>query len=297
MFPAYYSGFADEAGGALDTQIRATKEIGWSHIEMRNVGVPGFPAGNLHDISDAAFDALVGLLDNAGVRVNSLGSGIANGGKDIRKPFDPCRDAALRGAPRARRLGAQFVRIMSYPVGDPNDLMEEERFHRLREVVRIFADSGATVVHENCGCYGGMSVGHSLRLLEAVPGLKLVFDMGNCGGDPDYTKPEPHPRQNAWEFYQGIREHIAYVHIKDVIWDHETKKKIHVFPGEGECYVGEIIADLRDTGYRGAFSIEPHMQAGLPANLGLTNAENRYQTYVEYGRRLERLVEGKRDSG
>ena len=102
MFPAYYSGYADEASAALDTQIRATKEVGWSHIEMRNVEVPGFPAGNLHDISDAAFEELVGHLDAAGVRVNSLGSSIATGGKDIRKPFDVCRDAALWNHPPAK---------------------------------------------------------------------------------------------------------------------------------------------------------------------------------------------------
>ena len=59
---SYYSGFADEAGFALETQIRATREIGWRNIEMRNVEVPGFPAANLHDISDEAFEVLVDTL-------------------------------------------------------------------------------------------------------------------------------------------------------------------------------------------------------------------------------------------
>ncbi len=294
MFPAYYSGFADEAASGLVAQLRATKELGWSHIEMRRVEVPGFPSGNLHDLSDEAFDALAARLEEAGVRINSLGSTIANASKDIRKPFDVDRDAALRGAVRAKQLGAEFVRIMSYGIGDPHDLMEEERFRRLREIVAIFDGSGATVVHENCASYGGMSVSHSQRLLENVPGLKLVFDMGNCGGDVDYSKPAPYPRQDAWDFYQGVREHIAYVHIKDVMWDESESKKIHVFPGEGHCYVREIIADLRDTGYTGALSIEPHMGAGLPESPGLTKEENQYGTYVEYGKRLEGLVESLR---
>ena len=175
MFPSYYTGFADEAGSALDTQIEATKELGWSAIEMRNVEAPGFPNGNLHDIPDAAFDLVAGRLEEAGVRGNSLGSAIANGAKDIRKPFE-CRDAALRAASRARKLGAEFIRVMSYPIGDPNDLLEEERFRRLREIAAIFADSGTTVVHENCSNYGGMGWTYTLRLLEQVPGLKKAME-------------------------------------------------------------------------------------------------------------------------
>jgi hypothetical protein len=46
----YLSGFADEAGAAIETQIRATQQLGWHHIEMRNVLAPGFAGGNLHDI-------------------------------------------------------------------------------------------------------------------------------------------------------------------------------------------------------------------------------------------------------
>ena len=223
--------------------------------------------------------------------MNSIGSNICNASKSIRNPFDECRESAIRAAARGQRLGAEFVRVMSYGVGDPEDLMEAERIRRLREVVAIFEGSGVTVVHENCNSYGGMSWMHSLKLLENVPGLKLVFDMGNCTGDADYGKPAPHPKQNAFEFYRQVRDHIVYLHIKDAKWDEVNKKKQHVFPGEGEGYVREIIANLLATGYAGGLSIEPHMQAGLPTELGLTDAENRYQTYVEYGRRLERLVE------
>ena len=51
----YLSGFADEAGAAIETQIRATQQLGWQHIEMRNVLASGFSGGNLHDIPDEAF--------------------------------------------------------------------------------------------------------------------------------------------------------------------------------------------------------------------------------------------------
>lgn len=289
-FPAFLTGFADEAGPDLATQIRATRELGWSAIELRNVRVPGHETANVHDIPDAAFDLVVDQLAAAGVRVNCLGSALANGAKDIRKPFDADEASARRAAIRGRRLGADFVRIMSYPVGDVADLREAERFRRLREIVAIFAGSGVTVVHENCGNYGGMGVRYALRLLENVPGLRLVFDMGNTVSDLDYDRPAPHPRQDAWEFYRGVRDHIAYVHVKDAIWDDTSKSKVHVFPGQGEGHVRRILADLRQTGYTQALSIEPHMHAGLKSRPDLTPEENAYQTYVEYGRQLERLL-------
>ena len=47
-----YTGITDEAGNALATQIRASRELGWKHFEMRNVEVPGFPNGNVHDVPE-----------------------------------------------------------------------------------------------------------------------------------------------------------------------------------------------------------------------------------------------------
>jgi len=44
------TGIADEAGAAIDVQIKATKDLGWKSIEMRTVEATGHPKGNLHDI-------------------------------------------------------------------------------------------------------------------------------------------------------------------------------------------------------------------------------------------------------
>jgi sugar phosphate isomerase/epimerase len=283
------SGFADEAGGNLETQIRAKRELGWDHIEMRNVEVPGFPGGNLHDIPEAAFDRVVETLGKQGVSVHCFGSAIANGGKSIEKPFDVDLAEAKRAAARMPRLGSRFIRIMSYPVlKDHKDQMKAERFRRLREVVAILGDAGATVLHENCNNYGGMGWSYSLDLLENVPGLKLVFDMGNCVHDLDYTKEPPYPRQSAWEFYSLVREHIAHLHIKDGVIT-EKGEHVHHYPGEGAGDVKRIVKDLLGSGYRGAISIEPHMGVA-PEFKKLPEVEGKYQTYVAYGKRLMRLL-------
>lgn len=130
---------------------------------------------------------------------------------------------------------------MSYPIGDPANLREEERFHRLRGIVALFDDTGCTVVHENCGNYAGMGWTYPLRLLENVSSLRQVFDLGNTVSDRDYALPAPHPFQSAWEFYQHVKPFTPYIHIKDARWNDDFTVKTHVFPGEGTADVRRIV--------------------------------------------------------
>ena len=107
----YFTGFADEAASDIDGQIRATRELGWSHIEARNVD-----GTNIHDLSDEAFDVVYGKLQDAGVKINCFGSTIANWGKSILDPFDATLAEARRAVPRMQKLGTELVRIMSFAI-------------------------------------------------------------------------------------------------------------------------------------------------------------------------------------
>ncbi len=285
----YYTGFADEAGKALDTQIKVTRELGWRNIEARSVQVGDFPDGNLHDIPDDAFERAAEQLEAAGVQINCFGSTIGNWGKKIDEPFDSSLEEIRRAIPRMRRLGAQLVRIMSFAVREDADQMENERFRRVREIQRMFADAGLTAVHENCMNYGGMGWPFTLKLLENVPGLKLVFDTGNPIFSDDRSRPPPYPKQSSWEFYRHVRDHVVYIHIKDGRYDQASGKKTFTYPGEGDGDVRRIVQDLLERGYDGGISIEPHMGAVYhdPASRHALNAP---AIYVEYGRRMMRMV-------
>jgi sugar phosphate isomerase/epimerase len=288
----YFTGFADEAAPDIEGQIRATKALGWKHIEARNIG-----GKNIHDIPDAEFDAVCGRLAEAGVQVNCLGSAIANWGKGVDEPPDSSLAEARRAIPRMRRLGTKMVRIMSFRVlkgRGPDDQMAEERFRRLREICRMFEDAGLLPVHENCMNYGGMGWTYTLRLLENVPGLKLVFDSGNPVLSDDLTKNAPYPKQSAWEFYAHVRDHVAYIHIKDGVWDARAQKVTYTFPGEGQGDVKRIVDDLLGRGYDGGISIEPHMAVVLHDAKVQSEAAVRFENYVEYGRRMMKIVEDAR---
>ena len=285
----YFTGFADEAAKDLAGQIKATKELGWTNIESRAIdGV------NIHDLPQDQFDRAADALDAAGIKINCFGSAIANWGKKITEPFDSSLAETERAIPRMKRLGTKLIRIMSFARLDdrePNDQMEEERFRRLRILVKMFLDNGIQPVHENCMNYGGMGWPFTLRLLENVPGLKLVFDTGNPVFNVDFSKPEPRPHQSSWEFYSHVKEHVIYVHIKDGFFHLDKNSMEYTWAGDGAGDVRRIIADLVKSGYDGGFSMEPHMKAVFHDGNVKSEEQARFDNYVEYGRRFEKLLE------
>lgn len=289
----YLTGIGDEAGVALDAQIQATRELGWRTIEMRAVEVPGFPKANLHDLPEPAFEEVVARLAAAGLSVCCFGSAIMNWAKTVETPFEVTLGEVGRAIPRMQRLGTRFVRVMSFKPADDAEETPRVVFERVREVVARFRDAGLEVVHENCMNHGGMSARHALELLEAVPDLKWVWDTGNPLFNPDRSRPKPWPRQDPWEFYRQVKPWIRHVHVKDVLWDPVAGKETYTWPGEGQGQVERVLADLISGGYEGGISIEPHMAAVFhDAGAPTATAEAQRANYVEYGRRLGRLVAG-----
>ena len=282
----YLTGFADEASQNLDEQIKATKELGWNSIESRNIG-----GKNIHDLSEEDFEAVVEKLESANIHINCFGSAIANWAKNINDSFDITLAEVERAIPRMKRLGTKLIRIMSYARCEGEEQYAAERFKRLTEVVAMFKENGLQPVHENCMNYGGMSWKHSLELMENVPGLKLIYDTGNSPFMKDYAKGGD-VWQDSWEFYSNVKQHIAYIHIKDSLNPKPGEKEEYTMPGEGQGYVKEILADLKADGYDGGISIEPHLAAVFhdPAAVN-TPGDKSYDLYVEYGQKLMRLLE------
>ena len=284
----YLTGFADEAAKDIDGQIKATKALGWSNIESRNIS-----GTNIHEISDVEFETVCGKLSDAGISVNCFGSAIANWAAEITTDFDVTIDQVKRAIPRMQKLGTKLIRIMSYAIlkdNDPDDQAENERFRRLRAIKMMFDGAGITAVHENCMNYGGLSFQHTLKMIDHVPGLRLVFDTGNPVFLDDHSKPKPYPKQSSWEFYSNVKEHISYIHIKDCVWNAEKKCADYTYPGEGDGDVKKILTDLTASGYDGGMSIEPHLAAVFHDASVTASQDQMMTTYVEYGKRLEALI-------
>ena len=282
------TGFADEAGRDLETQIRATKSLGWSAISARMVdGV------NLHELPEDKFNAVADRLDAEGIQVPEFGSLIANWGKKIGSDFDITLAEIDRAIPRMKRLRTQLIRVMSY-AQEPwsEDQQEQERFRRLREIVKRFSDAGLTAIHENCMNWGGFSAEHTLRLVDEIPGLKLVFDTGNPLFQRDRSKGEPHPWQDPWEFWKAVRDHVVHIHIKDCISPAiEGVEPIYTMPGEGDAKIPEILADAKSRGYDGWVAIEPHVATVFHVkDQSQVDWQQCFDSYVEYGKRMEKIL-------
>ena len=286
------TGVGDEAGNTIDAQIAAAKDLGWRWLEMRGVEVTGFPKANFHDIPDEAFDVAARKLEAAGIGVYCFGSTIMNWAKTVQTPFDVTVYEAKRCIPRMQRLGTRFVRIMSFKPGDDEDSIPDEVFRRARTVTQMFLDAGLQPVHENCMNYGGMSWQHAVQLLEKVPGLKWVFDTANPIFNADRSKPKPWPKQDPWEFWTKVRDVSVHIHIKDATWNPAKNDADYKWPGEGQGRVRDILKDALARGYDAGISIEPHMVVVFHDAGSKANDEPMRQNFVEYGRRLEKLIAG-----
>lgn len=293
----FYSGFADEAGSTVDAQIKATKALGWSNIEARKGGL------DLAYMSDAEFEEAFAKLNEAGVKINCFGSAVANWGKSpiSEEDFQTSINELKTAFPRMRKLGTKMLRGMSFKVlkDEVPDAphVEKQIFEKVNYLVKMCEDEGVIYGHENCMNYGGMSYKHTLKLLDNVKSdnFKLIFDTGN----PVFTDlrigEPPYKKQSSWEFYENVKEFIAYVHIKDQNYIGESgetfPKARFTFPGEGDGDVKRIVADLLKNGYDGGFSMEPHMAIVFHEDKGENEEEARLANYIEYGKRFMALVE------
>ncbi|MBX3745796.1 MAG: sugar phosphate isomerase/epimerase [Verrucomicrobiae bacterium] len=292
------TGIGDEAGSLLDSQIAAVRELGWNQLEMRGVQLPGVPKANFHDLPDAAFDQAAARLAESGVGVYCFGSTIMNWAKTIETPWEVTLAEVERCLPRMQRLGTRFVRIMSFKPADDAHSIPKVVFDRVREVTQRFLDAGLTPVHENCMNYGGMSWQHALELLDRCPGLRWVFDTANPVFNPDRSKPKPWPRQDPWEFWEHVRDHVVHIHVKDATWNPGKSDADYTWPGEGEGAVRRILADALHRGYEEAISIEPHMVVVFhDAQSQAANDDATRANFVEYGCRLDALIADIRTNG
>jgi sugar phosphate isomerase/epimerase len=292
-----YTGFADEAASGIREQVNATRQLGWSSIESRNID-----GTNLTDIDDEKFEDVCQVVDEAGIRIDCFGSAVANWGKDARKEDDFRRsvEELSRALPRMKRLGTRMIRGMSYGIVknvSPDDReLENLVISRVEPLVRMCEDAGVLYLHENCMNWGGQSWEHTLRLLEAIksPAFGLIFDTGNPTFSFDRRGKEPWRLQSSWEFYQQVKPFIKHVHIKDCEYLGPSEaifpKVRFTLPGKGNGDVFRILKDLVDSDYDGFLSIEPHMETVFHEGDGTSLEEARMRSYVGYGEQLMALV-------
>jgi sugar phosphate isomerase/epimerase len=289
-----YAGIADEAAPSLAGQVAALRELGWRQIELRSVDGTA-----IADLDERAFDRLAWTLADAGLSAVCVDSRIASWARPITTPFDDDLRELEVLARRCAALGTRYVRIMSYP----NDGLDEDEWGRrvvtrVRKLAAQAEDAGLVLVHENCSGWAGTRPDRMRRLVDATGGtaLRLLFDIGN-GIAYGYE---------AYEVLADVVDLVAHVHVKDATGT--SADPVYTMPGDGHSRVADCLRLLLRHGYDGTVSIEPHLRvrphetgyrpggresapAGSPTGSPTESPpESQAESFVTYGRRLERLV-------
>ena len=283
------SGFTDEVSDDLDVQIRALKELGWNHIDLRTVD-----GKNVSTLSDEEFARVHQKLEENGIAIACFGSTVANWGREVNSDLELDLQELRTSIRHMQTAGVKYIRIMSYKVSEPEPLgtpMEEQVISSIRQIARIAEDNGVVCLHENCQTWGGQSHEHSLRLLEAVdsPALRLVYDTGNPVSMKDVSGIDPYYFQDSYLFYEQVKEFVDYIHIKDAVVENDEPR--YVFPAEGGGRVREILKSVAEERPGLPISIEPHVAVVFHDPSVQAPFEQRWSSFIDYGRQAVRVAE------
>lgn len=282
------TGFTDEVSDDLSLQIKALKELGWNHIDLRTVN-----GKNISSLTDKEFDHVHRQLTENNIQIACFGSTVANWGRDAVKSFDQDMLEMENSIRHMRKSGVQFIRIMSYKIDSPVPLgsdYESVVIANIQKLVQLAEENGIICLHENCQTWGGQSCRHSLRLLEEVnsPALKLVFDTGNPFSMDYVEGEEPYSYQNSLKFFQEVCPYVEYLHIKDGRWVKDSPQ--YTFPGEGLGNVAEILHLVKEHEMDIPISIEPHVAVVFHDPTVTTTTQERWDTFIKYGKDLVRMA-------
>jgi sugar phosphate isomerase/epimerase len=237
------SGFADEISPDPAEQIAVLAAESISHLELRSAW-----STNVADLSDAEVGRFRRALDDGGIRVSAIGSPI--GKIPVEAPLGPELERLRRIADVADQLGTRIVRVFSFFLNqaEPYARHREQVIDRMRALTSIAEERGLILAHENEKEIYGDRPERCADLIAAVgsPALRATFDAANfvqCGV-------RPHD-----EAYPLIRPYLLYLQLKDAV----AATGDVVPAGQGDGQVPQTLAALRDSGFEGFVSLEPHL--------------------------------------
>jgi sugar phosphate isomerase/epimerase len=239
------SGFGDEIDADPTVQIDVLRALGARHIEVRSAW-----GTNIVDLSVEQLDRLAAILVEREMSVSAIASPIGKVDVATDDGGELRRLGVAIGA--AHRLGARYIRIFSFYRGDgvPVDAIRDDVLRRLRTFAELAKRNDLVLLHENeKDIYG--DVPERVRdLIESVgsDALRVAWDSAN------FVQVGVRPFTDG---YAVLRPYLAYLQVKDAV-----AGSGEVVPaGVGDGQLIETLTALRDDGYTGFASLEPHLVA------------------------------------
>lgn len=244
------SGFADEIDMDLNVQMNVLKKLGMSYVEMRGVDGKGLVEHTTEEAKE-----IKRRLDSNGIKLSSVGSPI--GKIKIADEFAPHMELFKHTVELAHVMETPNIRMFSFfmPENSSYEPYKNKVMDQLGQFVDYAKANEVILLHENeKDIYGDMA-DRCLEIMKEFYGdhFKAVFDFANfvqC-------------KQDTMEAYEMLKPYISYIHIKDALWADAS-----VVPaGMGDGNVEKILGNLKESGYQGFLSLEPHLSdfAGFSA--------------------------------
>ncbi|WP_327006272.1 sugar phosphate isomerase/epimerase [Dactylosporangium sp. NBC_01737] len=237
------SGFGDEIDDDPRVQLAVLRALGASHVEVRSAwGV------NVADFDADLTTRLATVLTDRGMAVSAVASPI--GKTDVYGDAD-AELARLRAVVTlAQRLNSRYVRIFSFyrPPGVDVAATRDTVLRRLRAFADLAEREQVVLVHENEKDIYGDVPARVLDLIESVgsPALRVAWDNAN------FVQVGVRPFSDG---YAMLRPHLEYLQVKDARFADGA-----VVPaGEGDGELLQTVTALREDGWTGYASLEPHL--------------------------------------
>lgn len=237
------SGFGDEIDPDPLIQLAVLETCGATHIEVRSAwGV------NVVDFDDDHTSRLATILSDRQFGVSAIASPI--GKVDVALPVEYELERLRRVVRVAHALNTSNIRVFSFYRRDdqaPADIRDAV-LSRMAALAALAAKEGVVLLHENeKGIYGDVPE-RVLDLVESVgsSALRLAWDNAN------FVQVGNRPFTDGWE---SLHPYVDYLQVKDAI--RATGEVVPAGRGDGELV--ETLTALRDTGYSGFASLEPHL--------------------------------------
>lgn len=249
------SGFGDEIDADPRIQVAVLQALGANHIDVRSAW-----GTDIVQMSDERLSELGVLFSSKEMGVSAIASPI--GKVDVELPVEHEVERLRRAITAARALGAKYIRIFSfYYEGRDAEEVRDDVITRMRTLAEAAEEAGVILLHENEKDIFGDIPSRVLDIIETVnsPALRVCWDAAN------FVQVGIKPFDEA---YLALRPHLEYVHVKDALFADAS-----VVPaGEGDGQVQQTIDALRDSGYSGFVSLEPHLAGafGLGGSSGPT---------------------------
>ncbi len=236
------SGFGDEIDADPVVQVAVLQALGASAIEVRSAwGV------NVVDLDDDQLAALHRVLQERGQAVSAIASPI--GKVSVDEPVEHEVSRLSRAIRAAHALGTTNLRIFSfYFAGRQPEAVRDDVLVRMRALADLAERDGVTLLHENEKDIYGDVPARVLDIVESVgsPALRLAWDNAN------YVQCGVRPFTDGWE---QLAPYVDYLQVKDAL----AADSSVVPAGEGDGELLQTLTALRDAGYSGYASLEPHL--------------------------------------